>query len=92
VPTTRPRHTITETPPVQDALDRLRAQLGDEPIDFPDLVVRGVRNKLEELRRDRPEAVEARRWLANRIRNREPLGDPSLADEVKRSWVEDVPA
>jgi hypothetical protein len=32
VPTTRPRHTITETPPVQEALDELRAKLNGEEL------------------------------------------------------------
>jgi hypothetical protein len=39
VPTSHPRHTITETPPVREALDGLRARLADQRIDFAELVV-----------------------------------------------------
>jgi hypothetical protein len=85
VPTTRPRHTITETPPVQEALDALREQLGDQPIDIPDLVIRGAKDKLVELLRDDPERAARLRRLADAIRNRTvTVGDPKLADEVKR--------
>jgi hypothetical protein len=43
VPTSRPRHTITETPPVQEALDELRSALnGGERIDFGELLAIGA--------------------------------------------------
>ena len=46
VPTTRPRHTITGTTPVQAALDELRAKLGeDERNDFAELVTLGAEVK-----------------------------------------------
>jgi hypothetical protein len=57
VPTTRPRHTITETPPVHEALDQLRAQMREAPvwpredrIDFAELVILGAQAKAERLR------------------------------------------
>jgi hypothetical protein len=79
---------VTETPPVQDALDELRRELRGEAIDFPDLVIRGARDKAAELRRDRPEPSPKLKRLAELIRRRElDVGDPELADEVKRSWV-----
>jgi hypothetical protein len=84
---------VTETPPVQEALDELRRELRGKPIDFPDLVIKGARLKAAELREDRPEPSERLKRLADKIRNRElDPGDPEVADEAKRSWVKDVPA
>lgn len=79
---------------MQEALDELRRELRGKPIDFPDLLIRGARDMAAELRRDDAETTEALKWLADRIRNREPLGDPILADEVKRLGLiePDVPA
>jgi hypothetical protein len=85
VPTTRPRHTITETPSVQAALDKLRARLGEaERIDFAELVKLGAEAKARSLsERDR----EARRasaeivdWILN---GTGPKVDVDAADEVK---------
>jgi hypothetical protein len=84
VPTTRPRHSVTETPPVQEALDRLRAQLGSQKVDFAELVVLGAEEKERRLRRDSDAAREARERLARDIL--EGAHDPEevrLADEVK---------
>ena len=44
MPTTRKRHSVTETPPVQAALDQLR--LRGIPFELGDLVVRGARDRL----------------------------------------------
>jgi hypothetical protein len=87
MPTTRRRHAVTETPPVQEALDELRAELGDDKVPMGELVVLGAQVKLAELRAEREDVIRRRRRLADRIRNREVLGDPALADEAKRSWV-----
>ncbi len=84
MPTTRPRHTITETPPVQEALDRLRAQMGSQKVDFAELVVLGAEVKEQRLQRESDAAREAREWLARDIL--EGTHDPEevrLADEVK---------
>jgi hypothetical protein len=59
MPTNRPRHTITETPPVQDALDRLRARLGTHKLDFAELVVLGAEAKQRRLEREDEAASEA---------------------------------
>jgi hypothetical protein len=84
VPTTRPRHTITETPPVQEALDELRAKLGQgETIDFAELVTLGARVKSRRLRADDAEAHAARMRLAEMIRTRSIPIDVAAADEVK---------
>jgi hypothetical protein len=84
MPTTRPRHTITETPPVQEALDRLRAQIGAERIDYAELLVIGAEEKARRLRQDSDAEREAREWLADEIRKGvyDP-GEVRLADEVK---------
>jgi hypothetical protein len=87
MPTTRRRHAITETPPVQEALDELRAELGSDKVPMGDLVVLGARAKLAELRAERDDKLARRQRLADRIRNREPLGDPKAAEEAKRSWA-----
>jgi len=86
MPTTRPRHTITETPPVQAALDKLRARLEEaERIDFAELVVLGAEAKARQLADDDDAAAKARKELAEAIRSgslRYSL-DVEAADEVK---------
>jgi hypothetical protein len=85
MPTTRPRHTITETPPVQEALDELRAKLGkEETIDFAELVTLGARVKARRLDDGDAEARAARERLAEMIRTRSiPQIDVAAAEEVK---------
>jgi hypothetical protein len=85
VPTTKPRHTITETDPVREALDELRSVQGGERIEFPDLVIRGARDKVRELRAESGSARRARQEIAEGIRTGEgPRVDVAAADEVKR--------
>jgi hypothetical protein len=84
VPTTRPRHTITETPPVQEALDELRAKLSGDPIDFAELVILGARAKARRLPDRGQLARNARRDVAEWIRTGNgPKLDLAAADEVK---------
>jgi hypothetical protein len=86
VPTIRPRHTVTETPPVQEALDELRSKLGEgERIDFAELVTLGARVKARRLRADSAEARLAAKRLADMIRGRSiPIDvDIAAAEEVK---------
>lgn len=86
VPTTRPRHTITETPSVQAALDKLRARLEEaERIDFAELVMLGAEAKARQLAADDDAAAKARKELAAAIRSgslRYSV-DVKAADEVK---------
>jgi len=94
MPTKRPRHAITETPPVQEALDQLRAELNGERIDFGELVTLGAREKLAQMRASEDRKVQLRHQLADRIRNREmiPL-DLEAAEYVKRhGWANRDPA
>lgn len=90
VPTKRRRHAITETPPVQEALDELRRELGDEPLRMSELVILGARQKLAWIRAERDDVQARRRRLADRIRAGEVLVDVEAADEVRRTgWARD---
>jgi hypothetical protein len=85
MPTTRPRHTITETPPVQEALDELRAKLGQgETIDFAELVTLGARVKARRMNNDNAAKRAARERFAEQIRTR------SLPYEVDIAAAEEV--
>ena len=87
MPTTRKRHTITETPPVEEALDELRKIAGTH-VDFAELVVLGARTKAATLRGDQTTTRELRERLASRILIGEIPIDPGAAQEVRRTgWV-----
>jgi hypothetical protein len=78
---------VTETPPVQAALDELRARLGREaPIDFAELVILGAQAKARRLRTDDDAARAAAKRLADMVRARSMPFDVDMdaADEVKR--------
>lgn len=86
MPTTRPRHTITETPPVRAALDELRSKLGKgERIDFAELVTLGAQVKARRLSAEEAETSAALKRLAEMVRTRSfPYElDVAAADEVK---------
>lgn len=73
---------------MEDALDELRGELGDERIEFGELVILGAHQKVAQLRAERASASALRRRLADRVRAREPLIDVDAADEVRRSgWA-----
>lgn len=92
MPTAHPRHTITETPLVKEALDELRARLGGERIDYSELIVLGARMKTRQLPDDAKAAREAAQRLAERIRRRLLPVDVQAADEVKyRGLIADRP-
>ena len=83
VPTAHPRHTITETPPVREALDDLRARLAGERIDFAELVVLGAAVKVRQLPDDAAAARAAADRLAVMVRRRSIPVDVEAAVEVK---------
>ncbi len=86
MPTTRPRHTITETPPVQEALDELRSRLGKgERIDFAELVELGARAKTRRMRTEEATTEATLKRLADMVRTRSfPYElDVAAADAVK---------
>ncbi|HEY5816108.1 MAG TPA: hypothetical protein VIS95_07185 [Solirubrobacterales bacterium] len=86
IPTSRPRHTITETPPVQEALDELRRELGEDRLELPELVIRGAKEKARELRGRSRSVQDARIRLACSIREGTGLDvdEIRLADEAKQ--------
>ena len=83
MPTTRPRHTITETPPVQAALDQLRSK--GERIDFAELVMLGAEVKARRLVDEDAADEAALKDLAEMVRGGSfPFQvDVEAADEVK---------
>jgi hypothetical protein len=83
VPTNRRRHALTETPPVQAALDELRRELGTDRIELGELVVLGADAKLAALRAERGDTVALRSRLASRVRSRRIGADADAADEVR---------
>ena len=83
MPTAHPRHTITETPPVREALDDLRSRMAGERIDFAELVVLGASVKARQLPDDAAAAREAARRLAAMVRHRKIPVDVDKAVEVK---------
>jgi hypothetical protein len=84
MPTARPRHTITETPPVRAALDELRARLDGARIDYAELVILGAQTKVRRLPENAKAADEAARRLAEMVRRGAIAVDMEAADEVKR--------
>jgi hypothetical protein len=88
MPTRHPRHSITETPLVQAALDELRHR--GERIRFGDLVIRGAQARLRELKEERDEEArraELRRDLVRRLHTGEGL-DAEAAYEVREhGWT-----
>ncbi len=88
MPTKRRRHSVTETPPVQAALDELRQELGDGNFELSELVVIGAREKLASVRDERSDISGRRGRLADRVRRRQIGADIIAANEVRRSgWV-----
>jgi hypothetical protein len=61
VPTRRARHTITETPPVERALRRLRSLAPGARIDLKELVIIGADAKAARLQRTADGGVEHHR-------------------------------
>jgi len=53
-----------------------------------ELVILGANAKLEQLRSERENVMARRRRITDRIRAREPLADPAVADELRSSgWI-----
>jgi len=88
MPTKRRRHAITETPPVQLALDELRRELGTDRVEVGELLILGAREKVARLRAEQHRRAELVKHLAARIRNRQVQGDPEAAEHVRRAgWA-----
>jgi hypothetical protein len=88
MPTKRRRHAVTETPPVQLALDELRRELGTDHLEIAELVILGAQEKLARLRSDQRRQDDLIRRLAGRIRSRDIPVDLDAAAEVRRTgWA-----
>lgn len=89
MPTTKPRHAVTETGAVAEALAELRAEPGGAGVSISELVVIGARTLAAEKRAQRNADDVVLAQLAERIRMGGPaLGDPDAADEVRRTgWA-----
>lgn len=84
MPTTRRRHSITETPPVAAAFDALRLELGEQRLDLTEIAVLGAKAKPQRVRRERSDIAWLRNRLAERIRTGDIPGDPEAAEEGRR--------
>lgn len=88
MPTNRRRHAITETAPVQAALDELRRELGRDQVELAELVILGANEKVARLRSGRGVQQALRERLAERIRTRRLPVDPKAAEEVRQTgWT-----
>jgi hypothetical protein len=81
---------ITETEPVKEVLDQLRRVQGGDKVELADLVIRGAREKIRELRTPGSEAArQAGREIAEWIRSPDrPRPDLKAAEEVKYLGLE----
>lgn len=92
MPTTRKRHTITETDEVERALRPLRAR--GMRISFPDLVIMGAERALE---RDKSEIgesekrLELRRRFLDRLESGKGIDLGAALEARDRSWHHDSP-
>jgi predicted short-subunit dehydrogenase-like oxidoreductase (DUF2520 family) len=83
MPTRHPRHSITETPAVREALDELRKR--GVKVELGDLVARGARDRLCEHEAEQDEEgrrAELRQRLIRRLRTGEGI-DVRAAYEVR---------
>jgi hypothetical protein len=88
MPTSHPRHSVTETPPVREALDALRVR--GERVRMGELVIRGAHERLRELeaeRDDEAQRAELRRQLVQQLHTGEGI-DVDAAYEVREhGWI-----
>jgi hypothetical protein len=88
VPTTRKRHTITETADVEQALAPLREQ--GAPINLAELVIRGARATLEDQQREQQDdahRLRLREQFLTRTRTGDGLDFAALLEQHERGWT-----
>jgi hypothetical protein len=88
VPTRHPRHSITETPPVREALDSLRRR--GERVRLDDLVIRGARDRLREIevgRAEEAEKAQLRRELIEQLRTGDGLDAAAAYAAREDGWT-----
>jgi hypothetical protein len=90
MPTRHRRHAITETPRVKAVLDPLREEVGQDRLDWGELVVLGAEEKMRRIRTAREQGDSLRQAEAQRIRDQRGDIDIAAADEVKQAgWARD---
>ncbi len=90
MPTRHRRHAITETPKVKAVLDPLREEVGQDRLDWGELVLLGAEEKMRQIKRSRARGESLRQAEAQRIRAQSGAIDIEAADEVKRAgWARD---
>jgi hypothetical protein len=91
MPTRLPRHTITETPPVERALRRLRQLRPGQRIDFKELVMIGAREKATQLEAEADKARKGRAPIDEFLALRADEGlEPEAGLSLHESgWVRD---
>lgn len=80
MPTSHPRHSITETPALAAALEPLRARLGADAPTLAELVLRGAEAKLRELEAQDRAHAQALETFVSRLC----AGPQPDLDEVRR--------
>ena len=80
VPTSHPRHSITETPELAAALRPLRARLGAAAPTLAELVLRGAEATLRELDAQDRSRAHARETFVDRLR----AAPPADLEEIRR--------
>ena len=88
MPTRHPRHSVTETPLVREALDELRQR--KLRVELSDLVVRGAREKVREhdaAQSEGRERAELRSRLIERLRTGEGIDLDALDEVRERGWI-----
>jgi hypothetical protein len=88
MPTRHPRHSITETPRVREALDSLRRR--GERVKLDDLVIRGARDRLREIevgRGEDAEKAQLRRELIEQLRTGDGLDAAAAYEAREGGWT-----
>lgn len=88
MPTRHRRHSITETPPVREALDSLRRR--GERVRLDDLVIRGARDRLREIEVGHGAEIEKaqlRRELIEQLRTGDGLDVVAAYEVSEHGWT-----
>lgn len=80
MPTSHPRHSVTETPALAAALEPLRARLGARAPTLAELVLRGAEVTLREIEAQDRARARARETFIDRLQ----AGPPIDLDETQR--------
>ncbi|MHB1537167.1 MAG: hypothetical protein ACYCUM_00690 [Solirubrobacteraceae bacterium] len=88
MPTRHARHSVTETPPVREALEALRCR--GERVRLGELVIRGARERLAELEaegEDEARRAELRRQLVQRLHSGEGIDVDAAYEVEEHGWI-----